>query len=352
MPALQRLYLHIGVEKTGTTTLQAAMALNRELLRRHGFCYPQEPGAYGHIGLALGAAQDAAVADLRKAFGLVDRDRRAAFRDAYSEQIVRQLAESGCHTAIFSSEHCSSRLSTVDEIARVHRLLAPLARECHVIVYLRRQDELAVSEYSTLVKSGHTRIFSFPDHRPWYDFLALLNKWSEVFGKDRVIVRLFEREAMVDGELYADFFSVVGFEQHGELRRPPDLNRSLDIHTLEFLRRFNAHIPFLAEHGANPDRGALGAILDRISTGERMRPDPTQAAAFLDRFAQSNAAVARKYLNRADGVLFAAKPSQDGARAPSLDTDTAVAIAAALWRWQQARARHLQAGSRKPPVAG
>ena len=37
---LERIFLHIGVEKTGTTTLQVAMAINRSLLHKHGFAIP------------------------------------------------------------------------------------------------------------------------------------------------------------------------------------------------------------------------------------------------------------------------------------------------------------------------
>ena len=47
---LERVVLHIGLAKTGTKTLQAAMTLNRDLLRRHGFVYPALPGER-HAGL-------------------------------------------------------------------------------------------------------------------------------------------------------------------------------------------------------------------------------------------------------------------------------------------------------------
>jgi hypothetical protein len=163
-------------------------------------------------------------------------------------------------------------------------------------------------------------------------------------------VRIFEATAMKEGDLFADFFSVLRFERYDELERPPDLNRSLDIHALEFLRQFNAHVPSFAQQGINPERGPVAEVLDILSTGERMRPDPQEAAAFLDRFAESNAAVARDYLHRPDGKLFASSPSPESARLPSLDTDRAVAIAAALWRWQQARVRELLDG--KPRAAG
>jgi len=210
---LEKIYLHIGVEKTGTTTLQTALAINRELLLRHGFLYPRAPGPYTHLGLAIYAAKESAVPDLRKSVGLFDRDRYLAFLEAHPVELARELNASGCHTVILSSEHCSSRLSTLNEIAKLRRLLRPLARQCNVIVYLRQQDELAVSQYSTFVQSGATAEFRFPSGVAWFDYLRLLDMWASVFGQDNLVIRIFEPSQMMGGDLFADFFSVIGFDE-------------------------------------------------------------------------------------------------------------------------------------------
>jgi hypothetical protein len=338
MPALDRVCLHIGVEKTGTKTLQLALAANRAQLQRDGFLYPRVPGEYSHVGLALYAARPAAVPDLRKAFSLFDERREAAFRQALPRQMAAEAAESGCHTAILSSEHCSSRLAAGEEIAALKELVAPLSRECRVILYLRRQDDLAVSYYSTLVQSGSTSGFGFPEGLPWLDYLRLLDSWSAVFGKDNLDIRVFEPGQMIGGDLFADFFSTAGYANWPALPRPEPQNRSLDIRALEFLRRFNARLPPFTDAGANSSRGPIEAALSAVSTGERLRPPPAAAAEFLGQFAASNAEVARKYLGREDGVLFTEDPPAGvEARLPRLDVEAAVDLAIALWRWQRAR---------------
>jgi hypothetical protein len=55
------------LEKTGTTTLQAAMAVNRQLLRRYDYVFPEGLSSFPsyHIGLALWAANPDAVSELR-----------------------------------------------------------------------------------------------------------------------------------------------------------------------------------------------------------------------------------------------------------------------------------------------
>ena len=48
--------LHIGTEKTGTTSIQKFLATNRTLLKANGVLYPLSPGKVNHIGLEAYAA--------------------------------------------------------------------------------------------------------------------------------------------------------------------------------------------------------------------------------------------------------------------------------------------------------
>jgi hypothetical protein len=320
------------------------MALNRRLLERHGYFFPTtlEGSASNHIGLALYAANPEAATDLRQYAGLTSGAAYADFQQRYPRQIAQALTQSGCHSAILSNEHCSSRLYTIAEITKLHEIISPLARECRAIIYLRRQDELVASHYSNSVKAGATYEFYYPRAIQWLDYLHVVDMWAQVFGKENLTIRVFEPQQLKDGDLVADFFSAIGFAHYSELVRPEDQNRSLNIHTVEFLRRLNAHLPAGSDIGTNRDRVSLNEALAAITTRERLRPSAEAATAFLDQFAASNAEVARRFLNREDGVLFTSTPLRNEPRLPRLDVDQAVAISAALWQWQAARLRALQ----------
>jgi len=251
--------LHVGVEKTGTTTLQVAMAINRPLLHQCGYAIPMGPAGSPsyHIGLALCAANPDAVPELRQVARLTSSAAYCAFLENYPMQIARELTNSGCHTAILSNEHCSSRFSTVTEIAKLYKIFSRLARECRIIIYLRRQDELAASHYSTSVRAGATDEFKFPSEVKWLNYLHLLEMWAQVFGEENLAVRIFEPQQLKDGDLLSDLFSIVGFARQDELLRPEHQNRSFDVYTVEFLRRFNAPLSTNAEGGLDPVRGDI-----------------------------------------------------------------------------------------------
>src|SRR5262249_49404763 len=146
--------------------------------------------------------------------------------------------------------------------------------------------------------------------------------------------RVFEPAQLHHDGLLADFCRAIAFEPYEHLERPPDQNTSLGIDTLEFLKRFNMHVPVLSGRFPNHSRGDIVQAIGAISNNARLRPSSKVARDFLDRYVESNAAVARKYLKRADGVLFTDEPQNRPERLPALDVDKAIEITAKLWKWQ------------------
>ena len=136
-----------------------------------------------------------------------------------------------------------------------------------------------------------------------------------------------------------DYMHLIGLADGEGLVRPGRSNPSLDAAGLEFLRRFNAHVPARRPWTAR-ERGDVSAVLtDLSSDGPRLVLPPAQAREFVDRFAEGNARVAREYLGWGDGRLFGDTypdpDSEQGVVGPGqdvLDVDRAVDLAAALWR--------------------
>ena len=153
---MRRAILHVGTEKTGSTSIQAFLAGNIPLLAKHGIAYLPccgLPASQRLVAAALVAGeQDHLAASLGLPAAELSLERKSRFRARLATELAGLPAR--IHTVLFSSEHLHSRLIDQGSVQRLHDLVAPLVDEVAVLVYLRRQDRLAVSRHTTAVLHG------------------------------------------------------------------------------------------------------------------------------------------------------------------------------------------------------
>jgi hypothetical protein len=328
----ESVYLHIGTEKTGTKSIQSLLSSNRETLSRSGFLYPTSPGHLNHICLAILAGAPEHTSDLALEFGLVDGEARSRYSEAFQQEFAKEISGCNATTLILSNEHLSSRLRSKDEIARIRELLFNYSENVKIVVYLRPQDDILLSSYSTSVKSGSVDKFGLPHGaaRDYMDYDKILNPWSEVLGAQNVLVRIFQKSRLMQGDVLADFCSTLGI-QLSKLSVPDKKNKSLDGKSLLFLREFNKHVPRYKNDGVNPLRGKIAEVLEAHYCGPPLKVDKEALSEFRASFDDGNKAVADKFLPNHSGPLF--DPSEENREdgVTELTAADAVEIAAALW---------------------
>ena len=341
-----KVLLHIGSEKTGTTSIQHWAAANRAPLAARGILYPASPGERpnprpepNHVGLALAVSERARRPDLLGMLGLPDAAAAAALAPRLERRLAEEIAASGCHTLLLSNEHLSSRLREEEEVAALRVLVERAAggpAEWRVVLYHRRQDEMIQSIHAMRVLGGATapfRLAARPDD-PRLDPRAILGHYARVFGEVAVAVRVFDRARLVGGDAVADLFSLLGVDP-GEagFAQPPRANVSLGGAALELLRLLNAHVPTTRDGARNPARAALVAALRALPPEPRTVLAPRAALdAFLARHAEANAEIARRWLHRPDGALFDPPGEAEAALpvAEPLSAERAVALLAPI----------------------
>lgn len=330
--AKPHIILHIGGEKTGTTAIQHTLARNRKLLLSNGILFPVSPGQDNHLMMAVSAADTAQTLDLRAMLGFDAAAKADEALAAFPAALAEELAASGADRVIISNEHCSSRLKRPDEIEKVRDLLSPLAESVTIIMYLRRQDELLFSSYSTSLKSGRTTPMPIPRSADsdFFNYPRILGLWRDVFGAENIVVRIYHENWPRNRDLIADFFEALDIPiPVGQLDMPPGLpNRRLDPQIAEFLRIMNKYIRFSENGVVNPLHGLVVQALAKIPAIQASIADPADVTALLAMFEPSNEAVAREYLHQTEGPLFPPSAEAAGPELPPLDVETAVRIAA------------------------
>lgn len=278
--------LHIGVAKTGTSSIQGWLAGNRPELAKRGFHYPSSIGDRNHVRI------------LTLAEGRVPRavSRNNVTREQVEQGFAAELKAlpDSIHTVIISSEG----LGTIKEKVETQRLrdfLAPFFSRFRVVVYLRRQDEQRVSLLSTKFKTGTavTRPIgrSIDSQAFWnrpFNYERVLNVWSETFGRAAVTPRIFQRSDLVGGDVRQDFASVVGLKDlplsSGKSEKS---NPSIKPEAQEFLRLLNTALG----DGAEVEKGRYRRLLRAIEAqfeGAGALPDRATAVALMAKCRASN----------------------------------------------------------------
>lgn len=308
----RRCLLHIGLCKTGTTSVQHVLAANRALLLQHGCYVPRSlvPSSFGptsnHRRLPLLALEQAGEAgawewqvmrhrdpglrgcrDLAQAQALVEWELMAELESCPPQDWV-----------VFSSEQLSQRLLHDGDVERLRGVLDRLGfAEVRVLVYLREQVGLALSWESMEVLAGKATPMD-PEPGERFDHRLLLERWERVFGRGAIRARTYARRCLQQGDIVRDFLEVgLGLPQALPLQqRQQWRNGRLGERGLRLLRWVNRRLPALAAPGPNPRRLRLVRWLSHPWLGGRpQQASPELVARFAACYAASNQWVDDRY---------------------------------------------------------
>ncbi|TGD72483.1 hypothetical protein E4634_13190 [Mangrovimicrobium sediminis] len=284
---IDRLIIHAGLHKTGSSSIQAFLARNRE---------------------RLSTDFDIQVPTIA---GLLRRtpDLRGY---ATNPSALAPLAELDSAVCLLSRENFAW-IDTPEALIELQRHCARYARQVAVLFYLRRQDALAVSQ-----KQEGTK---WPDcalaygHEPaalpsrlsdvaagYLDFQRRVGMWGDAFGDRQVTLRVFESDRLHGGDVLADFAALLELPA-GEFDWQRPLNASLTRRSQLFLHQTRAPV---GEHSPAKHFLVLAANLyDRtIQPRDKLLPGRAEAQAFYAPFVAGNRALAERFGVEGPADLF------------------------------------------------
>jgi hypothetical protein len=303
------LLLHIGLSKTGSSSIQRVLADQRPAMRAQGVYLPTSPGWANHALLPA-----AAVNDLRILWGyhpgtwegLTPANRIARFVDEFAAEMASLPDD--VQRVIITAEQIGGVLRQANEVERLAELLAPWFDPVRVVVYLRRQDRHAVSAYSEWLRGGVMREPGLPpggiEKHPEYDYGALLDRWAGVFGDAAMVPRIFARDSLRGGDVITDFLALADMKLPVEAEDPHrQSNPSLSLEGQSLLlaagRRMEER---MKARGATdvvwrdtPAWRRLAVALTEAMPGQGWRPSRAEAMEFMRRFAATNERARRRF---------------------------------------------------------
>ncbi|BFM20140.1 hypothetical protein [Gilvimarinus japonicus] len=340
---VDRIVLHIGTEKTGTSSIQHFLSNNRAELAAEGVVYPRFTGLNGGSQWGVVAAVQGRPwkTEIGARLGIRNKGGADTYRQRLLEAFDQELlACPGCHTLILSSEHFHSRLIGPARLHALKKLLSRWSDNVQVVVYFRRQDRVAISHYSTKLKTGQAepRVFSAiaGDLLPYYyDYERIYANWSRVFGEKALHAGIFAPKHLAGGDLLTDFCDRIGIAEEGK-SRPAKINESLSETGVQLLLELNRQWPKEPLKGVNPSRELLAASIGREHRGRNVPATRAQAQAFYAHFAPGNARLAKKAFPALVGPLFDEGFSDYPEVLAPRDTDLSAEVRRRIRGWRAA----------------
>jgi hypothetical protein len=244
----ERVFLHIGAPKTGTTFLQQLMADNVEALEAQGVRY------------AAGTYHNDRVWATNVLRGMDFSDHPRPHASGAWDRILEQI-RSWDGDAVYSHEFLGGL--TPEQTTRAHRDLAPA--DVHVVVTARDYVRQAAAVWQERLKYGFATPLSEFTLDPgngtpawsWrtQDLVAIVDRWRHHLPADHVhVVTVPPAGSGPSGALWQRFASVIGVDPESCTARSETANTSLGLVEAELLQRLGSRLDTVA--GTRQDRAA------------------------------------------------------------------------------------------------
>ena len=237
--------IHIGIEKTATTSLQSFLRKNDQELLKHGYFLPKSGGEFNQELFAKSFSRGPT--NFLKRHGVFERSAQAKIRDQLQRDIedeINQLKTSP-KAMIITSEWLHSKLTTADEVKALGVFLRKFSQKTQVICYLKEQSALANSRYSTSLKFGSSRPFGqyIGECSPeitYFNHFETLSRWSEIVSGNDLSCRLFSKKDLNGRSIFTDFLNQLNIlHESDSWLNPSALNQSFSLKGALIFRALN-----------------------------------------------------------------------------------------------------------------
>ncbi len=194
-------FIHVGTHKTGTTSIQAMLAMNDDLLRAAGVFVPKTGriahGLAGHHNIAWELAGDPQFDPACGTF----------------EMLLREAAYANENIVCMSSEEFEFLHFDEAALRNLRDGLLAIGYQPKIVLYLRPQCDYLESLYAEIVRVWDIAFVDFLEKiindgvygRSRFDYLRVADAFADTFGAENTIIRSYD-----SAKLLNDFSNTLG----------------------------------------------------------------------------------------------------------------------------------------------
>lgn len=218
--------IHIGMPKTATSSIQAALSEARPHLAAHGLVYP---GTQPEHSALIAVFHPQGAEHFRFQGDRVGPDQAKAMSQALMAEIAALAARPEPPDLILSSEFLNRFPVRAAQAMRAY--FAGLGYDTRILCYVRHPIDQAQSSLMQAVKRGQARIAEREAAPTWHSARATLTRYGEAFGREALIVRDFASAKALGPA--RDALTQIGFSGPLDAVPDPHVNESLSLRALK-----------------------------------------------------------------------------------------------------------------------
>jgi len=284
MGEMKKVFLHVGLHKTGSSSIQTSLFKSRLELEKQGFSYFCEDfdgkeKALPQHWVHLDQFNVPTIKEMKK----------------FNSLIASQPSQN-----VIVSIEALAWFMNVESVKNVRTALKGF--DVEVIVYLRRQDKQMVSYHqegskdrikpSAVYYGSSLHPFQNLKRKEYLDYETRMDSWASVFGKGNITVKIFEPDLLDDKDVVKDFCNQVGLVNIPSIR----VNESLGFEATKIGQLINLSGLRNAEWSKK--------IRKACSNEGKLLPSRAEAQKFYDEFKESNSSLNSKFNINQSSYLF------------------------------------------------
>lgn len=247
------IYIHIGSPKTGSTAIQSFFSLNQDVLLKHNIFYPlvgrSLSGPFGQVFIN-------GYIFIRRLIVANGSMKIIAHINSLSlYKLFNDFDDSGCSCMLISEE--AFFFGSDGELARIIDSIDKVKYDIKILVYLKNICEYATGLWKEDVKSGiwEQDVEFNPDSTAdleasvrlkvscYLNSLAMLKSLGEKIGRNKIIVRTFEKDRWKNKDFIDDFLSLLGIDRTDTFKKiEGNVNAGVSREMVEKFRYMNRYL--------------------------------------------------------------------------------------------------------------